>query len=240
VERVLAVLPDVDVGVRHFVHDEEFVCERDTVTLEVKLLRHHVSEGGTAPAVHAPYFPAAKKEEWWVVLKAEDNRLNPWEMVTEKVTDQAKEVVTEVKFPAPPRAGKYKFTVHVISDSYLGLDFESTFELQVESAAELPEVEDAYEKEDLELETALEATFGNNNQDSDVSSDEDSDDEAAESKATAKKAAASGGLTDAQLKKKEKRLAAAAAKGKKAGAESEDAVIVEAADADSSTDEELD
>jgi len=162
-------------------------------------------------------------------------------MVTEKVTDLGKVVVTEVKFPAPPRAGKYKFTVHVISDAYLGLDHEVTFDLQVESAAELPEIEDAYEKDDLEVETALEATFGNTNQDSDVSSDEESDedeDAKAKAKAAAKQPAA-GGLTEAQRKKKEKRLAAA--KKSKAGADqSEDAVIVEAADADSSTDEEVD
>ena len=31
VASVLEVLPDVDVQVRHFVHDEDFVCERDTV-----------------------------------------------------------------------------------------------------------------------------------------------------------------------------------------------------------------
>ncbi len=31
VENVLKVMPDLDVAVRHFVHDEEFVAERDTV-----------------------------------------------------------------------------------------------------------------------------------------------------------------------------------------------------------------
>jgi translocation protein SEC63 len=57
------------------------------------------------------------------------------------VKDTAKEVKVEIKFPAPPRAGKYKFTVHVISDSYLGLDHEVPFVLEVASAAELPEPE---------------------------------------------------------------------------------------------------
>lgn len=246
VASVLEVLPDVDVQVRHFVHDEDFVCERDTVTLEVSLTRHHVGEGGKAPPVHAPYFPSTKvPEEWWVVLKAEgDLRLNQWDVLMEKVVDQSKVVKTEIKFPAPPRAGKYKYTVHVVSSAYLGLDHEVKFEMVVESAAELPEIEDAYDDEDLTEEQALEATFGAGNVDSDVSDDEDDEAEAkgalAAAKARAQKARADG-LTEAQAKKKEKRLAAAKGKG---GDDGEDAVIVERGDADSSDDssdgEELD
>jgi uncharacterized membrane protein len=96
-------------------------------------------------------------------------------MIMEKITDQSKNVTLEMKFPAPPKAGKYKFTVHVICTSYLGLDHEIDFDLQVESAAQLPEISDAYADENLEAETALEATFGTANVDSDVSSDEDED-----------------------------------------------------------------
>lgn len=230
VESVVQCLPDVDVSVRHFVHDEDFTCERDTVTLEVKLTRHHVkstdtAKGHKAPPVHAPYFPSSKKEEeWWVVLKAEDVRMSPWEFIMEKMVDQSKEVTTEIKFPAPPRKGKYQFTVHVVSDSYLGLDVEHAFELQVESAAELPEVEDAYKDEDLEMETTLEATFGAGNVDSDVSDSEDED--GGGKKGAAKKAAKKDAKKDA----------------KKGSSEDNGAVIVEAADADSdsSSGEELD
>jgi hypothetical protein len=210
-----------------------------------------MKEGSSkAPPVHAPYFPSStKKEEWWVILKAEDPRHSPWEFVMEKITEQDKVVTKEIKFPAPARQGKYKFTVHVVSDSYLGLDHQVAFELKVESAAELPEVEDAYKDEDLSTETALEASFGAQNVDSDVSDSEDEQEEA-KAKATAIKATPAApspksgdGLTEAQRKKKEKRLQAkqGKAKGSEGGGD-EDAVIVEAADAnddgDSTTSDE--
>eukprot|EP00613_Pedinella_sp_CCMP2098_P005377 CAMPEP_0171605078 /NCGR_PEP_ID=MMETSP0990-20121206/6990_1 /TAXON_ID=483369 /ORGANISM="non described non described, Strain CCMP2098" /LENGTH=777 /DNA_ID=CAMNT_0012167729 /DNA_START=61 /DNA_END=2394 /DNA_ORIENTATION=+ len=253
VDAVLLVLPDVQVDVRHFVHDEDFACEKDTVTLEVKLTRHHMKGSkGKAPPVHAPFFPSAKREEeWWVVLKADDPRFSPWEFVMEKITEQDREVTKEIKFPAPARAGKYKYTVHVISDSYVGLDHEINFDLKVESAAELPEIEDAYKDEDLSTETALEASFGAQNVDSDVSDSDDDGDDDKDSEGKPKAAAAAGagagaspkkgsdGLTEAQRKKKEKRLQGKGG-GKREGGD-EDAVIVEAADADSTTtDEELD
>jgi len=230
-ENVISVLPDLDVNVRHFVHDEDFTCERDTVTLEIKLDRHHVSEGKTAPPVHAPFFPSAAKEEYWVILKAEDVRFSPWEMIMTKITDQSKLVTTEMKFPAPPKAGKYKFTVHLISTCYLGIDHEIKFDLQVESAAQLPEITDAYAKDDLEAETALEATFGASNVDSDVSSDEEEQQASTSNntKKVIKGGATAGGasnsknsMTDeqkqellAQKKKKEKRLALKNAKKNK-------------------------
>lgn len=227
-DAVLAVLPDLNVKVRHFVHDEDFVCERDTVTLEVTLERRHVSEGKKAPPVHAPFFPLTKKaEEWWVVLKADDERLNPWIMLMEKVTEQGRVVTKEIKFPAPPRAGKHAFTVHVVSDSYLGLDHAIPFELSVAPQAEVAEYEGAYDDEELETETALEATFGAGNVDSDVSdSDEDDDEKSKKGKKG----------SDAAKKQAEKK----APSGGKGGNEDDDStVIVEAADADSS-DEELD
>ena len=90
--------------------------------------------------------------------------------------------------------------------------------VQVAAASELPEVEDAYEDEDIEAETALEATFGAGNVDSDVS---DSDAE-----------------TDDDDKEEEKPAAAKKKAAVRAGG-SDDAVMVESADADSS-EEELD
>ena len=48
-----------------------------------------------------------------------------------QVTDGSKVTTVELNFPAPARAGKYKYTVHVVSDSYLGLDHEVPFVLEV-------------------------------------------------------------------------------------------------------------
>jgi len=77
--------------VRHFVHGEDFVCERDAVTLEVTLRRHHVPEGSKAPPVHAPFLPLQRKVEvWHVFLKPEDERFSPWVFLDKKVVVQHK------------------------------------------------------------------------------------------------------------------------------------------------------
>jgi len=249
VNAVCDILPDLDVDVQWFVDDEDFIAQGDTVTLKVTITRHHMADGaGKAAPVHAPFYPLKQDEGWWIVLRASGNhwqRYAPWEMRMEKISDQGRVVTHEMKFPAPVEPpNKYKYSVHLISDSYLGLDFKEDFDLQVEAAAEVEKMKEESDDELLE-ETPLEMFMGgNNNVDSDVSDsdddeDDEDDDEAAAAAAAKAKARAGGGkqqekgdgkgadgLTAAQRKKKEARLA------KQAKKEDGDAVIVDKEDAE--------
>ena len=40
----------------------------------------------------------------------------------EKLTDQSKVVTHEIRFMAPPKVGDYHMELHILNDSYLGLD----------------------------------------------------------------------------------------------------------------------
>jgi len=200
--------------VRHFVEDEEEIAEKDTVTLQVKFTRKNVPEGERAPPVHAPHLPFKKEEAYWVMLtEATQKQL----IAVDKVTAQDREVTHELKFLAPPKKGVYSFRVYIVSDSYLGIDCEETFNMKVISAEELP----AYEphKEDLELDNEVslfEGALGGANFDSDESSDEDDEPEPnAKAAAAASNPARSpsnpddegaGNLSEAQLKKRRKRI----------------------------------
>ena len=248
VNAVCDILPDVEVDVEWFVDDEDFIAQGDMVTLKVTLTRHHMADGASKPdPVHAPFFPLTKEEGWWVVLRATGKgweQYAPWEMRMEKITDQGRKVVHEMKFPAPVTPPKaYQYTVHVISDSYLGLDHATPFDLQVEDASMAVQMKEESDDELVE-EVPLEAFMGGNeNIDSDLSESEEEEEEAEQARPSPKAQAAakaraaaiaakaaeadkgSDGLTAAQRKKKEARL-------KKKGGEDGDAVLVEAEDAD--------
>jgi hypothetical protein len=86
--------------------------------------------------VHAPFFPKTIREGWWLILTDKittDARKGPVEPTIhaiEKVGEQGRTVNHELRFMAPPRAGTYQMQLHVLSDSYIGLD--ETIELEFE------------------------------------------------------------------------------------------------------------
>ena len=134
------------------------IYEQDLVTLRITLTRENVSEGAKAPAVYAPHFPKTLREAWWVVLTDKPSKpvddpkrslagLNIYAF--EKVSDQARKVVHEVRFMAPQRAGDYEMELQILSDCYLGLDQTIAVPFSVLPASELPEYK--AHPEDLEL-----------------------------------------------------------------------------------------
>jgi translocation protein SEC63 len=54
----------------------------------------------------------------------------------------------ELKFTAPSKPGHYSFTVHVRSDSYLGIDVQEDIKLDVQEAREAPTEHPQWEFED--------------------------------------------------------------------------------------------
>eukprot|EP01041_Mallomonas_annulata_P005476 gene5476-11016_t len=201
------------------------IYEQDLVTLRITIVRENVAEGESAPPVHAPLFPKPLREGWWILLadkpkttsEKKDKEKNGGEQssgglanihAVEKITDQSRVVVHEVRFLAPAKAGDYAMDLLLCSDCYLGLDEELEVKFTVLPAADLPEYE--AHKEDLELDNdptlfEMMMTAG-----ADDSSDDEDDDEEEED------------LTDAQKKRREQRRAKKGVKGGEVEAEKED------------------
>lgn len=155
------------------------IYEQDLVTLRITLTRENVTEGATAPPVYAPYFPKTVRENWWIVLTDKNNKpesdpkrnANVNIHAFEKVSDQSRKVVHEVRFMAPQRAGSYEMELQIFSDCYLGLDHVIAVPFDVLPASQLPEYK--AHPEDLELDnepTLFEQVMAAN-------VDEDSEDE---------------------------------------------------------------
>lgn len=157
------------------------ILENDLVTLRVTLTRENVPEGGEASPVHAPLFPSPIKEGWWLVLTdmPRDDPKREAEATIhaiERISDQSRVVQHDLRFMAPPQAGRYSLLLRVVSDCYMGVDDEAEISFDVRPASELP----AYKPhpEDVELDnepTLFEQVMTADAEDS--SDDEEEEDE---------------------------------------------------------------
>jgi len=154
------------------------IYENDLVTLKVKLTRENVTEKGKAALVHAPLFPKAVIESWWLILTDSDAQKNattePTIHAVERLTDQSRDISHDIRFMAPPKAGDYVMDLNILSENYIGLDEKLEIKFTVLPADELPDY--VPHPEDVELDnepTLFEQVMTAN---IDESSDEEDDD----------------------------------------------------------------
>ena len=126
--------PNVEVSFE--VEDVDEIAAGDAVTVLIELERD-ADEVTKVPTVHAPRFPKAKEEGWWLVVgDSKSNNL----LCIKRVTLQLKAKV-KLEFVAP-EAGEYAYTLYLMSDSYLGCDQEYEMPLKVAEADEEEDEDD--------------------------------------------------------------------------------------------------
>ena len=99
----------------------------------------------------APYFPRDHSPRWHVFLadsKSGKIAVPPTTFTTfnkDLFTDDGKPTFNmqtfKVPFPAPPQAGKYPFVMHLVCDSYVGLDSKKEVILEIEESAKATEID---------------------------------------------------------------------------------------------------
>ena len=167
------IIPQVSVETKIFVDDDEDdnVYEGDLCTVQVKLTRDNLSEGEKAGLVHAPHFPFPKQEAWWIILGTKEGKI----IDLKKIANGDKSFTHDIKFLAP-KQGTYNFELHVLSNSYIGLDQKLAVELVSKDASVLPEYK--VHPDDAELDdepTLFEEMLNAQNVEEDSDSDDDSD-----------------------------------------------------------------
>jgi len=195
-----AKMTDFEVKVKAEVDDEDQIATNDTVTMTVTVTRLNIKEGECAGPVYAPRYPEPKYEFIWVLLARPQGR-NLLMSMPQKIVDQSRTVTCEFKFRAPDKPGHYEFDVHVLSDSYIGLDVVTKQAIDVISEEALPKYE--MHPEDAALDDQptiftqiMEADFLD---DTDSESDEDADDDDNNEKDES-------GMTAVQRKRRRERL----------------------------------
>ena len=105
------------------------------------------------PLAYAPYFPRDHSPRWHVFLsdsKVGKVAVPPFTMTTfnKPLTDDNGNPTFNVQtfkmqFQAPPQAGKYPFVMHLICDSYIGMDSKKEVVLEVEDSAKAVAIDNA-------------------------------------------------------------------------------------------------
>jgi pre-mRNA-splicing helicase BRR2 len=109
--------------------DSAIVPSGENVVVSVKLEREDADEVGP---VHAPFYPKAKMENWWLVVgETKTNTLYAIKRVSFAAGTNA-----NLEFTAPAQEGKHNLTLYFISDSWMGCDQEYDLHLDVTPAIE--------------------------------------------------------------------------------------------------------
>lgn len=122
VNKVMEMMPHMELAITIGVEDEEEIAEGDIMTVTIKIIRKNVKEGDTCDLVYAPHFPYPKSERWFCLVgDAKTNHLHSFG----KITSQERTGELKLHLQAPPKAGTYQLDIFVKSDSYIGLDLRA-------------------------------------------------------------------------------------------------------------------
>lgn len=158
------------------------ILQQDLVTLKLSFSRQNLTKGETVSPVHAPFFPGTIYENWWIILIDRFDPTKPGSAAREPVIHAFEKIANrdqtfnhEIKFMAPTEIGHHEYTLHVISDCYLGVDQEFIVPMEVHSADLLPEYQPHPEDVELDNEPTLFEQVMAANLDDDSSDEEDED-----------------------------------------------------------------
>ncbi|CAJ1398588.1 unnamed protein product [Effrenium voratum] len=164
-------VPLVELSYVAEVNDEPDMAEGDMGTIKVTLTRTNLAESECVGPVHAPFFPAVKFEEWWLLVY--DNRGRRL-IASDLMLGTGRETKTSVNFIVP-RPGDFDWTIFAMCDSYAGLDAKCDVSFR---AAKRTEVDRSIfvHPEDAEIRTFFEEVMLGLDQDQESSEEEEEDD----------------------------------------------------------------
>jgi len=141
--------PNVDVAFE--VEGPENVTAGEPAHLSITIEREADDEDGEGAevdtTVHAPFFPAAKAENWWLVVGDEKEK----SLLAIKRVTFGRKLSTKLEYVVPS-AGRKTLTLYLMSDSYVGVDQAPTFEVDVKEGEEDEDEDDEEEDGDEEME----------------------------------------------------------------------------------------
>ncbi|CAG8952610.1 hypothetical protein HYFRA_00009716 [Hymenoscyphus fraxineus] len=112
--------------------------------IKIKIVRDvDEDEGDVDTTVHAPFYPAKKMENWWLVVGEESSKTL---LAIKRITiGRSLNVRLEYTVPTP---GEHELKLFLMSDSYVGVDQDPSFTVTVAEGMDEDEDEDADEDED--------------------------------------------------------------------------------------------
>ncbi|EOD51861.1 putative pre-mrna splicing protein [Neofusicoccum parvum UCRNP2] len=131
-----------DLSVEFNVLEPEDIAAGSPAYLDVTVTREIDEDDSPQTTVHAPFFPADKTENWWLVVGEESTKSL---LAIKRVTVQ-RELRTKLEYVVPT-AGEHELTLYLMSDSYMGVDQAPTFKVTAAEGMEESEEEDEEDEE---------------------------------------------------------------------------------------------
>ncbi|KAH7123827.1 Sec63 Brl domain-containing protein [Dendryphion nanum] len=131
-----------NVELEHQLLDPDSVTANSPSHLAIKITRELDDDDEPKQDVHAPFYPADKTENFWLVVGDQKARTL---LAIKKVT-VGRSLQTKLEFTVT-EPGKQELTLYLVSDSYLGIDQAPTFEVEAAEGMEEDSEEESEEEE---------------------------------------------------------------------------------------------
>ncbi|KAK0672891.1 Sec63 Brl domain-containing protein [Cercophora samala] len=135
--------PEISLEVE--VEDKDEIRAGEPAYLKIAIEREIDEDEEYDPTVHAPFYPGKKTESWWLVVGEEKTK----ELLAIKRITVGRNLNVRLEFTVPT-AGHHELKLFFMSDSYMGVDQEPSFAVEVAEGMDVDEDEDD-EEEDEEV-----------------------------------------------------------------------------------------
>ncbi|OIW35365.1 Sec63-domain-containing protein [Coniochaeta ligniaria NRRL 30616] len=132
-----------DISLEFEVEDEENLHAGEPSYLNISIEREVDEDEEFDPTVHAPFYPTKKLENWWLVVGDEGTKT----LLAIKRVTIGKNLKVKLEFTVPI-PGKHDLKLFLMSDSYVGVDQEPGFSVNVAEAMEVDDDEEEEEESD--------------------------------------------------------------------------------------------
>ncbi|CAI4216488.1 unnamed protein product [Parascedosporium putredinis] len=129
-----------DIEMEHTIEDEDEIRSNEPAYLNITIQRNVDEDDEVDPTVHAPFYPAKKMENWWLVVGDENTK----SLLAIKRVTILRKLEVKLEFTVST-AGKHDLKLYLMSDSYMGVDQEQEFAI---TAAEGMDVDDDDDEDD--------------------------------------------------------------------------------------------
>ncbi|KAM7185458.1 pre-mRNA splicing helicase [Rhypophila sp. PSN 637] len=135
-----------DLSLEFEVEDKDNIRAGEPAYLKISIEREvdEDDEEEFDPTVSAPFYPAKKTENWWLIVGDEKSKML---LAIKRVTIGNKPLNTKLEFTVP-KPGDYELKLMLMSDSYVGVDQDPSFEVKVAEGMDVDSDEEEEEEEE--------------------------------------------------------------------------------------------
>jgi pre-mRNA-splicing helicase BRR2 len=131
-----------DISLEFEVEDKDGIHAGEPAYLKIHIEREVEEDEEFDPTVHAPFYPAKKTENWWLVVGDEKSKT----LLAIKRVTVGRELNLKLEYTVPT-PGRHDLKLFLMSDSYVGVDQEPTFSVMVQEGMDVDESEEEEDEE---------------------------------------------------------------------------------------------